>query len=55
MEYRAVAAMIAYTKIKKGEFENVPVEMTAAQVACIVARKWNRPGSRKRWERAVWR
>lgn len=36
MEYRAVAAMIAYTKIKKGEFENVPVEMTAAQVACIV-------------------
>lgn len=36
IEYRAVAAMLAYTKIKSGEFENMPVDMTAAQVATVV-------------------
>ena len=36
IEYRAVAAMLAYTKIKNGEFENMPVDMTAAQVATVV-------------------
>lgn len=36
IEYREIIAMIAYTKIKKGEFENIPVDMTAAQVAAVV-------------------
>lgn len=36
IEYRAIVAMLAYTKIKNGEFEDVPVEMTAAQVAAVV-------------------
>ena len=36
LEYRAIVAMLAYTKIKNGEFENVPVEMTAAQVTTLV-------------------
>lgn len=36
IEYRAIVAMLAYTKIKNGEFENIPVEMTAAQVATVV-------------------
>lgn len=34
--YRAIAAMLAYTKIKNGEFDNIPVEMTAAQVTALV-------------------
>lgn len=36
IEYRAVAAMLAYTKIKNGSFEGMPVDMTAAQVTAIV-------------------
>lgn len=36
VEYRAVAAMLAYTKIKNGTFEVIPVDMTAAQVTAAV-------------------
>ncbi len=36
IEYRAIVAMLAYTKVKNGEFDNIPVEMTAAQVATLV-------------------
>ena len=36
IEYRAIATMLAYTKIKNGEFENMPADMTTAQVAAIV-------------------
>lgn len=35
-EYRAVVSMLAYTKIKNGTFEGVPVDITAAQVTAIV-------------------
>lgn len=35
-EYRAVVSMLAYTKIKNGTFEGMPVDMTAAQVTSIV-------------------
>lgn len=36
IEYRAIVAMLAYTKVKNGEFDNIPVEMTAAQVTALV-------------------
>ena len=36
VEYRAIVAMIAYTKIKNCEFENIPVEMTMEEVAVLV-------------------
>lgn len=36
IEYRAIVAMLAYTKIKNGEFDNVPIEMTSAQIAALV-------------------
>lgn len=36
IEYRAIIAMLAYTKVKTGELENIPVDMTAAQVANLV-------------------
>lgn len=36
IEYRGIVSMLAYTKIKNGEFDNVPVEMTAVQVATLV-------------------
>lgn len=35
-EYRAVVAMAAYTMVKNGELEGVPVDMTAAQVTAAV-------------------
>lgn len=36
IEYRAIVAMLAYTKIKNGELDNIPVEMPAEQVATMV-------------------
>ena len=36
IEYSAIVAMLAYTKVKNGEFDNIPVEMTAAQVTALV-------------------
>lgn len=36
IEYRAIVTMLAYTRIKSGEFENLSADMTAAQVAAIV-------------------
>lgn len=36
VEYRAIVAMLAYTKVKNGEFDDVPVEMTAAQITTLV-------------------
>ena len=36
IEYRAIVAMLVYTKMMNGEFNNVPVEMTADQVATLV-------------------
>lgn len=34
--YRAILSMLAYTKIKNGEFDNMPADMTAVQVATVV-------------------
>lgn len=36
IEYRALAAMLAYTKVKVGEMENIPVDMTAVQMTNLV-------------------
>ncbi len=36
VDARAVMSMIAYTEVKRGAFENVPVEMTASQIATAV-------------------
>lgn len=36
IDYRAIMTMIAYTKIKNGEFEGVPVDMPIDQVATLV-------------------
>ena len=36
IEYRAVVAMLAYTKIKNGTFEGLPADITAEQVTAIV-------------------
>lgn len=36
LEYRGIIAMLAYTGIKTGQYENIPVDMTAAQVATMV-------------------
>lgn len=35
-EFRAVAAMLAYTKIKNGSFEGMPADITAEQVTAMV-------------------
>jgi len=34
--YREIVSMLAYTKIKNGEFDNMPADMTAGQVATVV-------------------
>lgn len=36
IEFRAIAAMLTYIKIKTGEFDNIPVDMTLDQVTTIV-------------------
>lgn len=36
VEYRAIAAMLAYTKIKSGEFDTIPEDMTPEQVAILI-------------------
>lgn len=36
VEYRAIMSMLAYTKVKNGELDNIPVEMTAAQITTCV-------------------
>ena len=36
VEYRGVLTMLAYVKIKNGEFEEIPVDMTVEQVAAMV-------------------
>ena len=36
IEFRAVAAMLAYTKIKNGSFEGMPADITAEQVTAMV-------------------
>lgn len=36
IEYRAIIAMLAYTQVKTGKMENIPVDMTASQIAALV-------------------
>lgn len=36
IEYRAIIAMLAYTQVKTGKMENIPVDMTASQIATLV-------------------
>lgn len=36
VDYRGILTMLAYTKIKNGEFEEIPIDMTIEQVAAMV-------------------
>lgn len=36
IEYRGILSMLVYTQVKTGQMENIPAEMTAAQIATLV-------------------
>lgn len=36
IDYRSIVSMIAYTKVKSGEFKNIPIDITVEQISTIV-------------------